>query len=214
MKYGLLLILSLIMVFNLSGQGGAEAKKLLEDASFKMKSYNNIYIAFDYVLENKEADVEQLFEGDVILQGENYVVNLFDTQIIYDGEYSYTIVPENEEVNIATLNEENKEGISPSSLLTFYENGYTFYKGNLEKIKGRQIQYVNLIPIDSNSEVISVEVGVDKKDSHIYSVREIGKNDTHTIITVNELKVNQKLNENTFTFDEKKYLEENYIINR
>ena len=189
-------------------------KKLLEDASLKMKSYSNIYIAFDYVLENKEADVEQLFEGDVILQGDNYVVNLFDTQIIYDGEYSYTIVPENEEVNIATLNEENKEGISPSSLLTFYENGYTFSKGNLEKIKGKQIQYVNLIPIDSDSEVISVEVGVDKKYSHIYSVREIGKNDTHTIITVNELKVNQKLNENTFTFDEKKYLEENYIINR
>ena len=214
MKHKLLIILILFTVYNVIGQGGAEAKKILEDVSAKMKSYSNIYIAFDYVLENKEADVEQLFEGDVILEGENYLVNLFDTQIIYDGIYSYTIVPENEEVNIETLSEENKEGISPSRLLTFYESGYSFSKGNLEKIKGRQIQFVNLVPIDSDSEVISVEVGVDKKDLHIYSVREIGKNDTHTIITVNTLKVNQKLSETIFTFDEKKYIEDNYIINR
>lgn len=59
-----------------------------------------------------------------------------------------------------------------------------------------------------------MEVGVDKKNLHIYSVREIGNNDTHTIITVRNLKTNQKLEQSTFTFDEQKYKDENYTINR
>ena len=94
MKNILFLTLTIFTFFTSFSQNGGEAKKLLEDVTSRMKSYDNIYIVFDYVLENKEADVEQIFGGDVILQGENYVVNLFDTTIIYDGDFSYTIVPE------------------------------------------------------------------------------------------------------------------------
>ena len=214
MKNILFLTLTIFTFFTSFSQNGGEAKKLLEDVTSRMKSYDNIYIVFDYVLENKEADVEQIFGGDVILQGENYVVNLFDTTIIYDGDFSYTIVPENEEVNIVKSDGENKETISPSNLLSFYKSGYTFSNGENKNIKGKQIQFVDLVPIDSNSDIISVEVGVDKENLHIYSVREIGNNDTHTIITVRNLKTNQKLEQNTFTFDEQKYKDENYTINR
>ncbi len=214
MKYISFITLTLITFFTAFSQNGGDAKKLLEDVSSKMKSYDNIYIAFDYILENKEADVEQVFEGDVILQGENYVVNLFDTTIIFDGEFSYTIVPENEEVNIARSDGENKETISPSSLLTFYQHGYTFSSGEKKNINGNQIQFVELVPIDTDSDVISVEVGIDAKKFHIYSVREIGNNETHTIITVKELRTNQKLEQGTFTFEEEKYKDDGYIINR
>ena len=214
MKNILLFTLMVFTFFNTFSQNERDAKKLLEDVSSKMKSYENIYIAFDYKLENKEADVEQIFDGDVILQGENYIVHLFDTTIIFDGDFSYTIVPENEEVNIVKTNGENSEAISPSSLLTFYENGYTYAIGEKKNLDGKQIQFVDLVPIDTNSEVISVEVGIDKKNLHIYSVREIGNNATHTIITVKDFKTNQKLEQNTFTFDEEKYKGENYTINR
>lgn len=214
MKYISFISLTLITFFTAFSQNGAEAKKLLEDVTSKMKSYDNIYIAFDYILENKEADVEQVFDGDVILQGENYVINLFDTTIIFDGEFSYTIVPENEEVNIIKSNGENKETISPSSLLTFYQNGYTFSSGEKKDVNGKQIQFVELVPIDTDSEVISVEVGIDTKKLHIYSVREIGNNDTHTIITVKELRTDQKLELGAFTFEEEKYKDDGYIINR
>ena len=86
MKYISFITLTFITFFTVFSQNGAEAKKLLEDVTSKMKSYDNIYISFDYILENKEADVEQVFEGDVILQGENYVVNLFDTTIIFPSK--------------------------------------------------------------------------------------------------------------------------------
>jgi len=214
MKNILFLIITIFTYLSIFSQNGSTAKKLLEDVSSNMKSYDNIYIAFDYVLENKEADVEQVFDGDVILQGENYIVNLFDTTILFDGDFSYTIVPENEEVNIVKSDGENEETISPSNLLTFYRNGYTFSTGEKKNINGKQIQFVDLVPIDSNAEVLSVEVGIDQKNLHIYSVREIGNNDTHTIITVKDIKTNQKLNQKTFIFDEQKFKDENYTINR
>ena len=214
MKNILLFTLTFITFFPASSQNGVAAKKLLDDVSSKMKSYDNIYIAFDYVLENKEADVEQVFDGDVILHGDQYVVNLFDTTIIFDGKYSYTIIPENEEVNIAKLDVENNEIISPSSLLTFYKNGYTFSYGKKENVNGKQIQYIDLVPIDTNSEVILVQVGIEKQKLHLYSVREIGNNETNTTITINKLKINQKLDKNIFRFDEQKYKKDQYTINR
>jgi outer membrane lipoprotein-sorting protein len=214
MKNILIITITILTFFTTFSQNDTSAKKLLDDVSSNMRSYDNIYIVFDYILENKGADVEQVFEGDVILKGENYVVNLFDTTTIFDGEFSYTIVPENEEVNVVESNSENDESISPSSLLTFYKNGYTFSFGEKKNINGSQIQFVDLVPIDSNSEVISVKVGIDKKNLHIYSVREIGNNDTHTIIRVKELKTNQKLTQDTFTFDEEKYKNDSYTINR
>lgn len=214
MKNITIITVAIFSFFTSFSQNDDTAKKLLDDVSAKMRSYKNINIVFDYILENKGADVEQTFEGDVILQGENYVINLFDTTTIFDGKFSYTIVPENEEVNVVKTNDENSESISPSSLLTFYKKGYTFSFGENENVNGNQIQFVDLVPIDSDSDVISVEVGVDKKNLHIYSVREIGNNDTHTIIRVKELKTNQKLSPDTFTFDEEKYKNESYTINR
>ena len=214
MKNVLTITLTIFSFLTIFSQNEVEAKKLLDDVSFKMKTYDNIYIDFDYTLVNVEADVEQISKGDVILEGEKYVVNLFDTTMIFDGELNYMIVPENEEVNISKLNDENNEVISPSSLLTFYQNGYTFLMGKNANINGKTIQYVVLIPIDSNSEVRSVEVGIDMKNLHINSVREIGNNETYTVISVTDIKTNQKLNDQTFIFDENKFINENYTINR
>ena len=52
----------------------------------------------------------------------------------------------------------------PSKLLTFYKEGYTLEMGKLQNIKGKKIQFVTLNPIDSNSEIIMVELGIDVKD--------------------------------------------------
>ena len=70
-----------------------------------------------------------------------------------------------------------------------------------------------MIPIDSNSEVASVLVGVDNKTNHIYIVKEIGKNGTDTTLTVKNMKTNQNLKSNMFLFDQKKYENLGYIIN-
>jgi len=194
-------------------QNQEDPKLLLDRVSKKMNSYENVFVEFEYVLDNKSEDVQQEMSGDVLLQGEKYVVNLFGTKQIFDGSKTFTIIPENEEVNISRADIDSDNTFTPSKFYSFYKKGYTFKLDELKKIKGKQIRFVKLIPIDTNSEVKSIFVGIDLKDEHIYQIIENGKNGTDTILTAENIITNQKFEEDQFLFDEKKYTDLNYIIN-
>ena len=56
-------------------QNNGAAKSILDKASDTMSAYTNLSMDFDYVLDNKAEDVKQEMSGDVLLQGEKYVVN-------------------------------------------------------------------------------------------------------------------------------------------
>lgn len=213
MKNILNLTLVVFTFFTAFSQSGEEAKKILDQVSDKMSSYKNIYIEFDYILENKTEDVQQDMNGDVILQGDKYIVNFFGSTQMFDGTKTYTIIPENEEVNISIADIDDNNTITPSKLFSFYKIGYTYKMDELKNIKGKKIQFVKLVPIDSNSEVASVLVGINNKTNHIYIIKEIGKNGTDTTLTVKKIKANQNLKDNLFLFDQNKYEDLGYIIN-
>jgi hypothetical protein len=84
--------------------------------------------------------------------------------------------------------------------------------GKLVNLKGRKIQYVTLNPIDSESDIIKVELGIDAKTKHIYTLIQTGNNGSKTIFTIVGFKSNQTLSDNFFNFDEAKYLKQNYTI--
>ena len=203
-----------ILIFLVSySQNGADAKKILDEVSQKMSSYDNIFVDFDYVLDNKAEDVSQELSGDVLLQGEKYMVHLFGSTQIFDGKKTYTIMPENEEVNVSNADIDDKNLVTPSKFYSFYKSGYTFYMDKKKTIKGKKIQFVKLVPMDSNSEVGSVLVGVDLNTKHIYQVIENGKNGTNTILTAKKIKTNQDLASDLFQFDKSKYEKMGYFIN-
>jgi len=186
-------------------QNSAEAKTLLDEVAKKVESYNNIAIEFTHNLDNKEADVHQETRGSVTVKGDKYHLNYMGTEQIFDGEKVYLIVPEDEEVIIQNPDNSEEEQLTPSKMFTFYKSGYTYTMGDLKNIKGIKIQYVNLTPIDTNSDVKNVLVGIDIKTKHIFNVIEIGKNQTTTTLEIRTFKTNQTIPDNLFKFDMKKY---------
>jgi len=207
-------ILSIFCVNAILGQNDEAAKKILDDASGTMSSYNNVSMDFDYVLDNSAEDVKQEMSGDVILEGEKYVVNLFGSTQIFDGSRTYTIIPENEEVNISDADIDEDNTFTPSKFYSFYKSGYNYALGDIKQVNGKKIQFIKLTPIDSNSEISEILVGIDTKSNHIYQIIEIGMNQTRTILTANNIKTNQPIDGSVFVFDEKKYEELNYMINK
>jgi outer membrane lipoprotein-sorting protein len=196
-----------------NAQEAAKARALLDEVYEKVKGYDNIVVDFKFDLYNSEADVRQETRGNVTLQGDLYYLNYMGAEQLYDGKKVYTIVPENEEVTIEDKSEDSGS-VSPSRMLTFYRQGHNYAWDILQNVQGRKIQYVKLTPIDSNSEVASILLGIDAETRHIYKLIETGKNGTKTTITVNSFKTNQPLSKTLFTFDEKKYREEGYYIIR
>ncbi|WP_417360522.1 LolA family protein [Galbibacter sp.] len=214
MKNLILAFTLLCFSFNINAQNDPKAKTLLDQVYNKVKSYDNIYIAFKYALDNSKENIHQETKGDVTLKGDNYVFNYLGATKIFDGTKTYTIIPENEEVVIES-NENAEEGaITPSDMLTFYTEGYNYQMDILQNVNGRQIQYVKLLPIDSNSGTKEILLGVDASTKHIYNLIEVGDNGTKTTITVSSLKTNEPLPDSMFSFDEDKYEGLGYYIIR
>ncbi len=195
-----------------SGTAQNKGKALLTEVSQKVKSYTNIAIDFKYVLENVAENIKQETRGDVILEGEKYKLNILGLTRLYDGKTLYTISPEDEEVTVSSQTEAEANAITPSKMLSFYEDGYLYALDIVQNIKGRKIQYVKLTPIDSNSEIGTVLLGIDASTKHIYNLIQMGKNGTKTTLTVNSFKTNAPLSKTLFTFDANKY--KDYYINK
>ena len=179
MKRFLIATLFLSLTFPTWAQDSGKAKALLDEVYTKVKSYENIGIDFKYTLENTEANTKSETRGSATLQGDLYNVALFGSTVLYDGKKVYTIVPDNEEVTIEDKSND-EDTITPSKMLTFYKTGHNYAWDILQNVQGRKIQYVKLTPIDSNSGITSILLGIDAQTKHIYKLIETGSNGTKT----------------------------------
>lgn len=214
MKKVILLLVTVLVSTVTIAQSEAKAKKLLDEVSKKMNAYENIYVEFKYKLENNEENVHQETRGDATMKDDLYNVNFLGVNQLYDGKKVYSIISEDEEVNISDADVEDSSTLTPSKFFSFYKNGFTYSWDVVKNMNGRKIQYVKLIPIDSNSEISNVLLGVDTKTNHIYRLIETGNNSTVTTLTITQFKTNQPLSGELFLFDEDKYKKKGYIINK
>ncbi|MFC6860281.1 LolA family protein [Zunongwangia atlantica] len=211
MKKVVFLILACFSL-GIQAQNSQKAEQLLNEVSKKVSSYDNMVIDFKYALENTSENIHQETRGDASIKGDKYVLNFMGTTQLFDGKKVYTIIPEDEEINISNYVAEDENNITPSKMFTFYQDGYNFDWDITQNVNGRTIQYVKLTPKDSEAEVKNILLGIDKETKNIYNLIQTQPNGTKITITVKSFKTNQSLAQNLFTFDESRY--SNYYINR
>nr|WP_066307735.1 outer membrane lipoprotein carrier protein LolA [Flavobacterium sp. TAB 87] len=208
----LITLLTLLLVSFSANAQDKNAKNWLDQVTAKVKSYNNIAIDFKYSLNNAKENINQDSKGNVIMKGNEYVLNFMGVTKIFDGQKTYTIVPEDEEITIAKVDEKDDSAITPSKMLTFFNSGYKYKMDIVQNVKGRKIQYIKLTPTNAKDARKEILLGIDSQTKHIYNLIEMGKNGTKTTLTVNSFKTNQPLSKNQFTFAQSKY--PNYYINK
>ena len=213
-KIILLFIVAIISNTIAISQNSEEAEKLLNKVSENIKSYDNIYINYTYTLFNSEEDINQTNKGSFVTEDDKWKFVMLDVTRIFDGDKLYTISPDDEEVTISTQNPDDESTITPNKMLYFYEEGYNFEMDIVQYVGRKKIQYIKLIPMDSDAEIKYILLGVDIEFSQIYKVIETGVNDTQTTIAIVDFEVNLPLEESLFVFDKEKYFEElNYYEN-
>ena len=217
MKNITILFLSIFLTTITFSQNSEKAKSLLDEVSTKMGAYENMSIDFSQTLSNEDAGImegdEPPIRGQISLHGEKYSLNYLGNKFIFDGKKLYVINNEEKEITITDGDMSGDDGfIYPSKLLTFYKEGYNFEMGDLKNLKGRKIQFVTLNPIDSESDIVKVELAIDAKTLHIYKLIQTGSNGSKTTFTITEFKSNQTLSSNYFSFDEEKYKKLNFTI--
>ena len=201
-------IILLFTLFSLNlvhSQNDIRAEKLLNSVSEKIDSSETFKINFTYTLENLIENINQNSDGSIVIKDDNYLLEFMGIKQLCDSKKVYSIVPENEEIIISNIDEDESETIKPSKLLKFYREGYLILWDKKELILEKEIQFVKLIPINSNSDIDYLQLGIDISNNDIVKLIEIGKNKTKTILTVNQLQYDIEIDLNFFVFSEEDY---------
>lgn len=191
---------------SLSAQNHVQAKKLLQEASAKMRSYPQIKMSFSYEFENRRVDppLKQSQQGTIAVQGDNYRLELGGIEQLRSGNKMYTILHEDEEVQISTYDEEEDPGLTPGKLLSSFEKGYSYKMGGTETINGKSISYIILKP-NASEEVDKIMVGIETATKHIYSMQQWGTNGTLTTLKVQNFIAKPQLPASHFRYNPAKY---------
>ena len=201
-------LLVLLVSFSTAMFAQNKGVQLLDKVSAKTYGYSDIDIAFKYNMDNNAEDIHQSKDGSAFIQKDKFQINLDSFVIIFDGTKRYTII--DDEVTISSQDDES--GISnPTEILNMYKDGYTIKWDIEQKVPGKTIQYVRLIPIDSESEYQYILIGCDIASNDLYNVIYTDKQGTQFKLQITSLKGNQKLPDSLFMFDKNKYPESEYL---
>lgn len=202
-----------LMVFNLSlsaQQNNPASEAALDKVYSTMSAYPQITLTFDYTLTNKEAQINQNTSGKVYIQEPKYRLELFESVQLFDGSFTYSIIPENLEVVISVPNPTTKtDEINPSELFSFYKEGFRIDKG---RFISDEVMEILLFPIDSKAEIEKVFVRINTKSNRLVSLTQVGFNKTETTISVTAYDTATAIDPKLFAFDRKAYEASGYYI--
>ena len=144
-------IKSIYLFFILSfigfSQGDQRARALLDQVSEVYASYDTMQMRFSYQLDNTSEGISQKEKGEILVAKDKYKLTILGIQQIFDGTYVYTIDDLNEEVIIqeqAALD----TPLNPLDIFDFHKEGYLLQWDIAQRVSGRDIRYVKLIPTD------------------------------------------------------------------
>ena len=211
--YSASLALILLSPVRTLAQDAQQAQALLDAVANKVSSYNNIEIDFTWNLVNQKEQVDQKTQGNVLLSGERYRLSMMGMTRVYDGDKLYTIAPDDMEIAVSDMDPDQDKSVTPSKLLTFYKEGYTYSWDIKQNVAGRNIQYIKLYPIDSKAEIKHMLLGIDTATNHIYKLIQTDAQGTQFILTVKSFTPNQNLAKDAFEVDLNKFQDDGYYIN-
>jgi len=201
----LLFLIAITTMFttNMTAQNDPAAIKLLNKVTNRLNSYKNIYAEFKYSLNNKKAGVKQQTKGKISIEGNKFHANYMGIDDIFDGQKRYQIIHENEEINVSSHKDDDE--FTPNKIFSFYKKGYTKKMDIKQKLNGRLIQYVKLIPKNSQSPEKYILLGIDTRTNNIHNAIILEKNGSVINLDITRFQTNTVMPEKLFRFNKNKY---------
>jgi len=201
MKHTLTILFACVMGLSLQAQSSEKAKEILDKVSAKTKAYQTIKADFSFAMENLQEEINETYEGKIILKGNKYKVSLMNVDSYYDGTALYTHMIDAEEVNVSEPDPSDEETLNPATIFTIYEKGYTFNYIGEGTAAGKPCHEIDLYPENRDKPFSRIKLLILKDDLQLYSLRQIGKDGNNYTITVKSMKTNAPVDDKTFVFD-------------
>ena len=203
-KNNLIVIIFLLSFFSAKAQiKDTTAKWILKQISDKTKQYTSVKIEFTYKYENEKNKISEVKEGDIIIQGNKYRMNVAGQLIINDGTTVWTYLKDAEEVTINKF-KETKESITPQKIISDYNKDFKPKLIREYTEKGKTYMIIDLTPNISRS-FYKVRIIVDKGLQQVKSSVFFEKEGNKFSYEVKKFIPNVKIDDQMFSFDPKDY---------
>ena len=176
------------------------AKEALDKLRSTTKSYKNMTIGFDFIIENKSQNIKETQQGILVLQEDKFILEMDAQTIINNGESQWVYLSDMNEVQI--MEHDPEEEMTPNKLFTIYENGYKYTYIGASSVQGKRLQLIDLFPEESG-DFMKINIAIDAVKNEIYRIRMHDKNGGTYTYLVNSFKSNTKTK--PFYFDNEKH---------
>lgn len=188
--------------FNVSAQTDTKAKAILDALSAKLDALETMKFEFSYTMANTTENINETKTGSIYLKGDKYRLYIADQLIICDGTTIWTVLKEDKEVQINSVDPTNQN--TPNKMLTSYNKNYKSKFIKEAPKAGIVMQTIDLTPTTTQS-FYKVRLEINKSSNMVYSSTVYDKNGTTYTYLVTNFVENPKVFDSRFTFDKTEY---------
>lgn len=181
-------------------QNDANAKKILDAVSAKLKTYKGINAGFNLVSKGRNGKVNNNVAGKIFIKGNKYYIKQGAAEIFCDGNKTWNYNG-NDEVTVTPV-DADAQTLTPQKLLTnFYDKDFTY---KLVSATGNYNE-IQMVPNDKRKNFQRVNVFVDKSKMMITKARVLDKSNNTIEFNLSNINTSANIPDDTFVFNKKKY---------
>jgi outer membrane lipoprotein carrier protein len=183
-----------------AAQGTVTAKKVLDEVSAKLKTFNGITANFSYSTTDRKGIKRGEVNGKIAIKGQKYYIRQDQTEIFCDGVKIWNYNADSKEVTISDVSDEDSKTLTPQKLLSdFYDKDFTY---KLASSKGNYYE-IDMLPVDKRKNFKQVDIFVDKARKMITRAKITDKSDNLIQFSLSSLHTNVTLPDSKFVYDTK-----------
>lgn len=180
--------------------GSVTAQEVLEKMKKKYDSMDDVQLRFSQRLKFSIAKMEQSRSGLLLVKKENkYRVEFDDQTIVTDGETVWSFSLSNNRVLIDRF-KMNESSLSPDKILAGAPKDYSAVLLDNEKMGGKDVVVLKLVPKNENASVKTMKLWVDEGTWLTKKVELVDVGGNETTYVVEDFKTNLGLPDSRFTY--------------
>lgn len=201
----LFIIIAVSSFDTIKAQKDPEAKKIVDQFVKKSKGFDAIFMKFTINTENHQNKDKTSINGDALLKGDKYKLNINKTVIYNDGKLVYSFLPDEKEVSISNYSSKKEESmlVNPTYLFKIYDKNYKYRLLGETTFNSKNCYEIDFYPNDLNKKYSIVKLIISKEKLNLEALKVKMKSGIDYIIKVQTFEEKKNISDSEFVFDAK-----------